>query len=188
MVAPPNPHSFFQDPGCLLNFTFHPCRGPTMISTTPTNLPHSCKLALFLCACRVPVNMRHSCKIATANQEKEDWANQLTVLCIPGGLPSSPQELIAASFFPCPQTSCKLIRFPQTCPPPPLTQCHCRWGAHISGHAAIRFLEGFLGGSLMRVLLRRVLRGRLVRVSVRTGVLRRVLRRGGCHRRRLEGA
>ena len=39
------------------------------------------------------------------------------------------------------------------------------------------------------MLLRRVLRRRLVRVSVRTGVPRRVLRGGGgCHRRRLEGA
>ena len=38
------------------------------------------------------------------------------------------------------------------------------------------------------MLLRRVLRRRLVRVSVETEVLRRVLRRGGCYRRRLEGA
>ena len=42
------------------------------------------------------------------------------------------------------------------------------------------------------VLFRRVLRRRPVRVSVKTGVprrvLRRVLRNGGCHRRRLEGA
>ena len=39
------------------------------------------------------------------------------------------------------------------------------------------------------MLLRRVLRRHLVRASVGTGVLRRVLRRrGGCCRRRLEGA
>ena len=38
------------------------------------------------------------------------------------------------------------------------------------------------------MLLRRVLRRRLVRVSIKTEVLRRVLRRGGCYRRRLEGA
>ena len=38
------------------------------------------------------------------------------------------------------------------------------------------------------MLLRRVLRRRLVRVSMQTEVLRRVLRRGGCYRRRLEGA
>ena len=37
------------------------------------------------------------------------------------------------------------------------------------------------------MLLRRVLRRRLVRVSIETEVLRRVLRRGGCYRRRLEG-
>ena len=38
------------------------------------------------------------------------------------------------------------------------------------------------------VLLRRVLRRNLVRISVGTGVLGRVLRRGGCYRRRLEVA
>ena len=38
------------------------------------------------------------------------------------------------------------------------------------------------------MLLRRVLRRHLVRVSVRTGILKRVLRRGGCYGRRLEGA
>ena len=38
------------------------------------------------------------------------------------------------------------------------------------------------------MLLRRVLRRRLVRVSIETEVLRRVLRRGGCYRRRLGGA
>ena len=40
------------------------------------------------------------------------------------------------------------------------------------------------------MLLRKVLRRRLVRVSIETEVLRRVLRRegGGCYRRRLEGA
>ena len=35
--------------------------------------------------------------------------------------------------------------------------------------------------------LRRVLRRRLVRASIETEVLRRVLRREGCYRRRLEG-
>ena len=38
--------------------------------------------------------------------------------------------------------------------------------------------EGFLEGSLKEVLLRRVFRRRLVRVSIETGVLRMVLRRG----------
>ena len=38
------------------------------------------------------------------------------------------------------------------------------------------------------MLLRRVLRRRLVRASVETEVIRRVLRRGECYRRRLEGA
>ena len=38
------------------------------------------------------------------------------------------------------------------------------------------------------MLLRGVLRRRVVRISVGTRVLRRVLRRGGCYRRRLEGA
>ena len=47
-----------------------------------------------------------------------------------------------------------------------------------------RVLRRFFKGSAS---LSRVPRRRLVRVSVRTGVLRRVLRRGGCHRRRLEG-
>ena len=56
--------------------------------------------------------------------------------------------------------------------------------AHTGGHAATRFLEG----SLKEVLLRRVLRRRLVRVAVETGVFRKVLRRGRSHRRRLEGA
>ena len=38
------------------------------------------------------------------------------------------------------------------------------------------------------MFLRRVLRGRLVRVSIEPEILRRVLRRGGgCYRRRLEG-
>ena len=41
---------------------------------------------------------------------------------------------------------------------------------------------------MKEALLRRVLRRRLVRVSIETQVLRRVLRRGGCYRRRLEGA
>ena len=40
-------------------------------------------------------------------------------------------------------------------------------------------MEGFLEGSLKEVLLIRVLRRHLVRVSVGTGVLRRVLRGGG---------
>ena len=56
------------------------------------------------------------------------------------------------------------------------------------GHATASFLEGFFEGSLKEVLLRRVLRGLLVRVSIETEVLRRVFRRGGCCRRRLEGA
>ena len=47
-----------------------------------------------------------------------------------------------------------------------------------------RLLDGFLEGSLKEVLLRRVLRRRLVRVSIETEVLRRVLRRGGV----IEGA
>ena len=38
------------------------------------------------------------------------------------------------------------------------------------------------------MLLIRVLRRRLVRVSVRTGVLRRALRKGASYGRRLEGA
>ena len=43
-----------------------------------------------------------------------------------------------------------------------------------------RLLEGFLEGFLpVGDLLRRVLRRRLVRVSMETEVLRRVLRRGG---------
>ena len=49
-------------------------------------------------------------------------------------------------------------------------------------------LEGFLQGSSEEVLLRRVLRRHLVRASIETEVLRRVLRKGVCHRRRLEGA
>ena len=48
----------------------------------------------------------------------------------------------------------------------------------------LRILEGFLEGSLKEVLLRRVLRRHLVRISVGTGVLRRVLRRGAV----IEGA
>ena len=60
-------------------------------------------------------------------------------------------------------------------------------GAHHVGHATTRFLEGLLEGSLKEVLLRRVLSRHLVRISVGTGVLRRVLRMGGgCYRRRLE--
>ena len=51
--------------------------------------------------------------------------------------------------------------------------------AHEGGHATTRFLEGILEGSLKEVLGRR-----LVRVSVGTGVPRRVLRRGGV----IEGA
>ena len=51
--------------------------------------------------------------------------------------------------------------------------------AYQGGHAAARFLEGFLEGSFKEVLLRGVLRRHLVRVSVVTGVLRRVVRRGG---------
>ena len=59
------------------------------------------------------------------------------------------------------------------------------WGAYQGGHATtIQFLEGLLEGSLKEVLLRRVLRTHLVRASVGTGVLRRVLRRGGV----IEGA
>ena len=42
-----------------------------------------------------------------------------------------------------------------------------------------RLLEGFLEGSLKVVLLRRALRSHLVRISVGTRVLRRVLRKGG---------
>ena len=49
-------------------------------------------------------------------------------------------------------------------------------------------LRGFLAGSLEEVPLRRVARRHLARASVVTEVLRRVLRRGGGHRRRLEGA
>ena len=52
------------------------------------------------------------------------------------------------------------------------------------GHARIRFLEGFLEGSLKEVLLTRVLRRRLVRVSPETEVPRRSLRR----ERFIEGA
>ena len=52
--------------------------------------------------------------------------------------------------------------------------------AHTKGgHATTRFLEGFLEGFLQEVLLVRVLRRRLVRAAARTGVLGRVLRRGG---------
>ena len=56
---------------------------------------------------------------------------------------------------------------------------HLPIGRTPRGHATACFLEGFLEGSLKEVLLRRVLRRRLVRVSVGTGVFRRVLRRGG---------
>ena len=52
------------------------------------------------------------------------------------------------------------------------------------GHTTARFLEGFLECSLKEVLLRRVLRRRLVRASIETEVLGRVLRRGGV----IEGA
>ena len=53
-------------------------------------------------------------------------------------------------------------------------------GAHAKGgHATARVLEGFVEGSLKEVLLRRVLRRHLVRISTETEVLRRVLRRGG---------
>ena len=38
------------------------------------------------------------------------------------------------------------------------------------------------------MFLGRVLRRCLVKVSIGAGVLRRVFRRGGCHRRHLEGA
>ena len=55
-------------------------------------------------------------------------------------------------------------------------------GAHQGGHAAIRFLEGSLVGSLKEVLLRRALRRRLLRVFSADEVLRRVLRRGGCQK------
>ena len=58
--------------------------------------------------------------------------------------------------------------------------------AHQGGHAATRFLEGCLEGSLQEVLLRRVRRRNLVRASVGTGVL--ILRRRGCQRRHVEGA
>ena len=47
------------------------------------------------------------------------------------------------------------------------------------GHATTRALAGFLDGSSKEVLLRRVLRRRLVRASVGTGLLRRVLRGRG---------
>ena len=47
-----------------------------------------------------------------------------------------------------------------------------------------RFLEGFSEGSFKEMLLRRVPRRRLLRVSVGTEVLRRVPRRGGV----IEGA
>ena len=52
--------------------------------------------------------------------------------------------------------------------------------AQQGGHATTRFLEGFLEDSSKEVLLRRVLRRHLVRVSVGTGVLRSVLRKEGC--------
>ena len=52
-------------------------------------------------------------------------------------------------------------------------------GCTPAGQATARCLEGFLGGSLKEVLLGRVLRRRLQSVSVGTGVLRRVLGRGG---------
>ena len=41
------------------------------------------------------------------------------------------------------------------------------------GHATTCFLEGFLEGSLKEVLLGRILRRSLIRVSVDRGVLRR---------------
>ena len=50
--------------------------------------------------------------------------------------------------------------------------------AHQGSHATTRFLEGFLEGSLKEMHLRRVLRRRLVRVSVGTEALRTALRRG----------
>ena len=69
-----------------------------------------------------------------------------------------------------------------TCQAPVKYDVVWRCRAHIKGvmqpHA----------GSLKEVLLRKVLGRRLVRVSIETEVLRRVLRRGGgCYRRRLEG-
>ena len=55
-----------------------------------------------------------------------------------------------------------------------------RFSVHTrKGWVLARFLEGFLEGSLKEVFLRRVLRRRLVRVSMETEVLRRVLRTGG---------
>ena len=50
---------------------------------------------------------------------------------------------------------------------------------HQGGHATARFLEAFLEGAPKQSLLRRLLRRHLVRVAVRTGAFRRVLRRGG---------
>ena len=44
-------------------------------------------------------------------------------------------------------------------------------GAHQRGHAAMCFFEGFLEGSSVEVLLRRILRRRLVGLAVGTGVL-----------------
>ena len=57
-----------------------------------------------------------------------------------------------------------------------------RWrdrGHTKKGHATTRFLEGFSEGSLKEVLLGRVLRRHVVRISIGTEVLRRVLREGG---------
>ena len=53
------------------------------------------------------------------------------------------------------------------------------FGCTPRGHATTPFLEVFLEVSLKEVLLRRVLRSRLVRVSVGTEVLRRVHKRRG---------
>ena len=62
----------------------------------------------------------------------------------------------------------------------PPTMCHknITRGAHQRGHATTHFLEGLPEGSRKEMLLRRVLRRCLARVSVETEVLRGVLRRG----------
>ena len=60
----------------------------------------------------------------------------------------------------------------------------CKQRSLTGGHATACFLEGFIEGSLSLGASYKVLRRRLVRASIETKVLRRVLRRGGV----IEGA
>ena len=80
----------------------------------------------------------------------------------------------------------------------PKGPCHTKNGVVIYYHHIERTPRGSCNRTLLRRVLRRFsqgspflegfLRRRLVRVSVGAGVLRRVLRRGWCYRRRLERA